>query len=127
MCAAWLLPGCRPLKVSLTVSVVPESVSCAMPLAVSLGLDTGAALSGTCTDLIVVGDIWLKVKSPQTIGKSSSAGASPGPLWTIIFNPLAGTVFTLLITVVDDPTPRASASTLFRVYPTAPGFAQLPE
>src|SRR5689334_19337619 len=108
MCAAWLLPGCRPLRVSLTVSVVPEIVSCAVPLTVSLALDPGAASSGTCTVTGDAGELWLKVTSLQTIGKSSSAGASPGPLWTLIFHPVAGTVVTFLITVVDDPTPRAS-------------------
>src|SRR6266446_7890341 len=119
MCVAWRLPGCRPLKVSLTVSVLAETFSCAVPLAVSLASDPGAASSGTCTDNGDAGDIWLKVKSLQTIGTDWSAGVSPGPLRTLIFHPLAGTVFTFLITVVDDPTPRASASTLFRVYNTA--------
>src|SRR5216683_8341146 len=126
MWAAWLLLGCRPLKVSLTVSVLPERVRCAVPLAVSLALDLGAALSGTCTDIIFAGEIFVKVRSLQTIGKNWSAGASPGPLWTVMYHPLAGRVVTFLITVVDDPTPCASATIFCRGSTTAPCFAQLP-
>src|SRR6266568_5692780 len=122
MWAAWLLLGCRPLKVSLTVSVLPERVRCAVPLAP----DPGAALSGTCTDNIFVGEKCVKVRSRQTIGKNWSAGASPGPLWTVMYHPLAGRVVTFLITVVDDPTPCASATTFCRGSTTAPCFAQLP-
>ena len=84
-------------------------------------------MSGTCSDKDDVGETVVRVRSLHTIGKNWSLGARLGPLWTLIYHPLAGIFVTFLIAVVDVPTPRASATTFWSGYTTAPCFTQLPE
>jgi hypothetical protein len=70
-------------------------------------------LSGTCSDKDDVGETVVKVRSLHTIGKNWSLGERVGPLWTFKYHPLAGIFVTLLIVVVDVPTPCASATTFW--------------
>jgi hypothetical protein len=120
MWAACELLASRPLTVSLTVKLLPESVSCAVPLTDSPALAFGAASSGSCSDSDDVGETLVGAISLQTIGKNWSLGERAGPLWTFTYQPVGGTFGTLLIVVVDVPTPCASATTFCKGYTTGP-------
>ena len=80
ICAACELLGSRLLTVSLTVKVLPESISCAIPLADSPALAFGAVFSGICNDSDDAGEKFVRAISPQAIGKNWSLGERPGPL-----------------------------------------------
>src|SRR6266487_2089426 len=126
MWASCELLGSRPLTVSLTVKVLPESVSCAIPFADSPALARGAEFSGIFNDSGEAGETCVRTISPQTIGKNWSLGERPGPLWMFTYQPVAGTFVTFLIVVVDVPTPRASATTFCKGYTISPCLLQLP-
>src|SRR5205807_5069349 len=103
MWAACELLGSRPLTVSLTVKVLPESISCVVPFADSPAPACGAEFSGIFNASGEAGETFVRDISLQTIGKYWSPGARPGPLWTFTYQPVAGTLVTFLIVVVDVP------------------------
>src|SRR2546421_11538150 len=126
MWAACELLGSRPLTVSLTVKVLLESISCVVPFTDSLALVCGAEFSGIFNASGEAGETFVREISLQTIGKNSSLEERPGPLWTFTNQPVAGTLVTFLIVVVDVPTPCASATTFCKGYMTSPWWLQLP-
>src|SRR6266567_2910150 len=126
MWASCELLGSSPLTISLTVKVLPESVSCAVPFTDSPALAGGAEFSGIFNDSGEVGGTFVRAISPQTIDKDWSLVERSGPLWMFTYQPVAGTFVTFLIVVVDVPTPCAFATTFCKGYTISPCLLQLP-
>lgn len=91
------------------------SVNWAVPVAAWPTLAPGALFSVTWTDCAALVAVFVLVTLPQTMGKNWSVVVSPGPLWTLTYQPLAGMPLVRLgMGVVAIAVPEASAIKLVK-------------